>query len=527
MLRKRKTILAAVLCLSLFLGACGSAGNQTAVNDSSVETSMSEEIYQSSESVDETITEEANKSTEQKSQENTKAEESTASQADKPNPGNLKGYLNLMRNQKFDKYVNADVLDAPIKAAEEILEDENATQEDYDAALKAIKDARATLHDGSGYPAPEVLGANEAYPDALTFLDGSKVESAEDWAARADEILGMYQYYMYGVARDGADETLTYTYTDNSAKLTITNGENTGSFDIMVSLPDPKKVEMPEGGWPVIMALGWFFQTEYANDRGYAVITFDYTKVASDDSSHTGAFYDVYPYGKTWEEQTGALAAWGWGFSKIIDALEQGLGEAYQINPENTIVTGVSRLGKATAVAGAFDTRIKISAPSCSGAGGMAMYRYVSEGDTYDLSAVGAPAEYTYGQNEPLSSLQSGSERHWFNDNFRKFTNVNMLPVDQHMLASLYAGQDRYLFIISSYIYEDWTNPPAMWETYKEAKKIFSFVGEEDHIAFQIHREGHAVIDEDVVLLLDFADHHLYGKEVKSDLSKLNTCLFE
>ncbi len=358
-------------------------------------------------------------------------------------------------------------------------------------------------------------------------MDGREVKLPEDWEARSEEIKKMYEYYMYGVDRDGDGETLTCTQTNQGATLTITNGENSGSFSFVVSTPDPEKVEMPEGGWPVIIAMGWFFQVEYANNRGYAVITYDYTAVASDDATRRGAFYDVYPYGDSWEEQTGALAAWGWGASKIIDALEQELGEVYHIDPANTILTGVSRCGKATAIAGVYDPRIRISVPTCSGAGGMAMFRYTSEGDTYDLSSIGASSEYTFGQNEPLSSLKSGAEGHWFNDNFKKITTVNTLPFDQHLLASLYANQDQYLFIISSYIYEDWTNPPAMWETYKEAKKIFDTLGYGERIVFQIHKEGHAVIDEDVVLLLDFADKHLYGKEVENDFSTLNNCLFE
>ena len=65
-----------------------------------------------------------------------------------------------------------------------------------------------------------------------------------------------------------------------------------------------------------------------------------------------------------------------------------------------------------------------------------------------------------------------------------------------------------------------------MWETYKEAKKIFDALGYGEHIMFQIHKEGHAVIDEDVVLFLDYADKYLYGKDVELD-GKLNTCLFE
>lgn len=377
------------------------------------------------------------------------------------------------------------------------------------------------------FPEPESLIQKKEYPDAFTFFDGSKVISQEDWEKRREELKALYQYYMYGVIRDGEGETLSCTYSGSDVTVTVENGGNKGSFPFKIYVPDETKVAMPEKGWPVIIAMGWFFQVEYANSRGYAVIVYDYNKVAADNNTYTGAFFDVYPYGETWEEQTGALAAWGWGASKILDALKQELGEVYNINWENNILTGVSRCGKATAVAGVYDPRIKISVPTCSGAGGMAMLRYNSEGKVYDLSSIGESNTYTVGQNEPLSCLQSDAEGHWFNDNFRKFTSYGQFPFDQHLLASLYAKEDRYLYIISSYINEDWTNPPAMWETYKEAKKIFVKLGMEQHVTFNIHKEGHAVIDEDVVKILDFADFHLYGKEVETDLENMDTCLFE
>lgn len=456
---------------------------------------------------------------------------STTSPTATPTPGpsasRLKGYMNLVRNYNFDSYANPEVVDEPMKHAEELIASGTATQEDYDMALQALKDAMSMLHDGSGFPSPEIIKKTTEYPDAFTFFDGTPVNLPTDWAARKEEIKNLYQYYMYGVIRNGEGETLACTKNGSGATVTITNDGNSGSFSFSVSTPDPEKISMPENGWPVIIAMGWFSQTAYANSRGYAVITYNYNDVAADNNTRTGAFYDVYPYGKDWTEQTGALAAWGWGASKIIDALEQELGEVYHIDPKNTILTGVSRCGKATAIAGVYDERIRISVPTCSGAGGMAMFRYSSEGNTYDLSAIGADAAYTFGQNEPLSSLQSGAEGHWFNDNFNEFTNVEAFPFDQHLLASLYAEENRYLFIISSYIYEDWTNPPAMWETYKEAKKIFTALGYEDNIVFRIHKEGHAVIDEDVVILLDYADKHLYGKEVERDFSELDTCLFE
>lgn len=501
------------LCLTLFLTGCATGNNRDSAPSA---TPTAAPIETATPVPTETPTETP-----------APTEKPTATPTPAASASKLKGYMNLVKNYNFEGYANPEVVDEPMKHAEELIASGTATQEDYDMALQALKDAMSMLHDGSGFPAPTVLKKTAEYPDAFTFFNGTPVNLPEDWAARKEELKGLYQYYMYGVLRDGSGETLTCTQTDTGANLTVTNGGNSGSFSFYVSTPDADKVAMPEGGWPVIIAMGWFSQVQYANSRGYAVITYNYNDVAADNTTRTGAFYDVYPYGEDWTEQTGALAAWGWGASKIIDALEQELGEVYNINPANTILTGVSRCGKATAIAGVYDERIRISVPTCSGAGGMAMFRYSSEGDTYDLSAIGADAAYTFGDNEPLSSLQSGAERHWFNDNFKEFSNVEALPFDQHLLASLYAEEDRYLFIISSYIYEDWTNPPAMWETYKEAKKIFTELGLEDHIAFQIHKEGHAVIDEDVVVLLDYADYHLYGKEVETDFSKFDTCLFE
>jgi hypothetical protein len=100
------------------------------------------------------------------------------------------------------------------------------------------------------------------------------------------------------------------------------------------------------------------------------------------------------------------------------------------------------------------------------------------------------------------------------------------LPFDQHLLASLCAEKDRFLFITGSYLYEDWTNPPAMWLTYLAAKDVYDYLGLSDNIAMYIHKEGHMVTDEDMVYLIDFCDYHFYGKKVKSNLKNLTTSLF-
>ena len=136
--------------------------------------------------------------------------------------------------------------------------------------------------------------------------------------------------------------------------------------------------------------------------------------------------------------------AWAWGASKVLDAVYAGLDKAYKLDPQASMVTGVSRWGKATAVCAAFDHRFRMSIPTCSGAGGLALYSVISEGKTYDLSKVGGPSEYTYGQNEPLSCLQSDAERGWFNDSFRQYKTPAEIPIDQENLVKLAMDKERY-----------------------------------------------------------------------------------
>lgn len=367
-------------------------------------------------------------------------------------------------------------------------------------------------------------------PSPFRFFDGRPVK-AENWPERADELRAAYQSCMYGKWRDGSDEKLSYELAENAGGTyalkikirRISTGAET-SFGATVTVPD-KSTAAPKGGYPVIVGMHAGISEDAAKARGYAVITLDsFAKdVAEDSDRRVGAFYDLYPYG---EEQTGVLAAWGWGCSKIVDALEAGLGGELNISAVNTAVTGVSRWGKAALVCGAFDRRFKMVAPSCSGAGGAALYRYKSEGKTYDFSSKGAPAAYTYGKNEPLESLQSPAERGWFNDAFLGFRSAEELPLDQHLLCGLVAEKGRFLFIIGSCINEDWVNAPAMWYSYLGARKIFDALGLGGNIAINIHTQGHAVIPEDIGYMTDFFDARVYGKTPANNLDCLKSSVF-
>lgn len=170
---------------------------------------------------------------------------------------------------------------------------------------------------------------------------------------------------------------------------------------------------------------------------------------------------------------------------------------------------------------------LKMCAPSRSGAGGIALYRYMSQGKTYDFSSKGASSSYRYTENEPLGSLQASGEQAWFNGKFMEFRDVNQLPMDQHMLGSLCCDPNRYLFIIGSCVGEDWVNAPSMWMSYCGMKHIWDYVGLSDHLAINIHKEGHAVIAEDVQKMIQFFDYHVYGIQPTMNLDELKTSVFE
>lgn len=418
------------------------------------------------------------------------------------------------------------------------------------------------------YINPKDLPLQRELPSFWAALEPSQVKDLDAWEQNKQQIKDLYAYYMYGPMPDNTAEkiswrlgeilteelTLDESYPISKAMvrrgdctITVSNAQSNGAFKVVLTLP---LEEHPPTPYPVYSEMCWKQPTDnaaYAASRGYAAISWQPTDIAADNLSREGVFYQLYPYGETFETQTGALMAWGWGAGKILDALEQGLGKELQMDSVNNILAGVSRYGKATAVAGAFDERMRVVMPTCSGAGGMACFRYFSEGRAYDLSSVGyyqnGTSMHTIGKNEPIEVLQCDSERHWFNQVFCQFTSPFQLPFDQHFLAALMASEDRHLLIVSGHNGEDWTNPPAMAYTYLAAREIYRHFGIEDRLSIHIHennvepsddfniRRGpcpnHAVLAEDMVYLLDYCDVHLLGKaEISSDLSQLKTCAF-
>ena len=227
---------------------------------------------------------------------------------------------------------------------------------------------------------PEDLPVTDGLPELLRFENGQEVRTPADWARRREELLSLYSEYMYGYMPDPARETLSWSLSGDPEtggtllNISVSAGGRSASFEVLAGLPSR---EAPKDGFPFWLEYWpWHFQNWFtkewftgfspnsrrAMERGYAAFQYDWSRVAQDNDSFTGAFYDLYPYDAgNPAGQRGALLAWAWGVSKVIDALEAGAGKALNINPAWSVVAGVSRFGKSAAVAGAYEERIRVT----------------------------------------------------------------------------------------------------------------------------------------------------------------------
>ena len=362
---------------------------------------------------------------------------------------------------------------------------------------------------------------------------------------RREELRAFYEKNMYGTWREGEKISFDLLGEDPKAKekpsgflnpFEVIGGElvrikveaqgRKGEFIVHAYLPKEEDRRQYPKGSPFIVCMHPIQPKDYILSQGYALFFLEGRQIASDDIMHQGAFYDVYPYGAEASEQTGVLMAWAWGASKVLDAVYAGLDKVFSLDADASMVTGVSRCGKATAVCGAFDKRFRMTIPACSGAGGLALYNFVSEGKTYDLRKVGGPAEYTYGKNEPLDCLQSDAERGWFNDAFLQYKDPSEIPLEQENLPIMAMDPKRYYFIIAACTGEDWVNAPAMWECYKKANVVYEQEGLGDHLVLNFHKVGHAVLEEDAGKFIKYFNHMYFGMDTGVLIRELKTTVF-
>lgn len=286
----------------------------------------------------------------------------------------------------------------------------------------------------------------DTMPELMTFKDGTKVKTADQWPKRRAEIVEDFEREIYGrvptnvpkvkweVASTeegemGGIATVTKTLVgvvDNSAfpKIKVT---------IQATFTVPKHAA---GKVPIIIQFGGFGGSgkgganswqQQALNKGWGFGVINPNSIQPDSGRLREGVIGLTNKGEPRRpDDWGALRAWAWGVSCLIDYFEANPDSG--VDPTKVCITGVSRYGKAALVAAAFETRIAAGFVASSGAGGAKLFRR------------------DFG--ELLENLASRGGYHWMAGNFLKYAadegkfgkkTVADLPVDQHQLIALCA----------------------------------------------------------------------------------------
>lgn len=332
------------------------------------------------------------------------------------------------------------------------------------------------LQQSCGLPSNFNTGSNSKLPDPFTKVDGSKVTTKADWDCRRQEIWQMFEKYELG-AKPPKPSSVTASLSGSTLSVTCSEGGKSISFSATISFPSSGSAP-----YPAIIAVGG---SSIPTPSGVAVINFDNEDMASQASSGSrgqGKFYQLYGS----SHSAGALMAWAWGVSRLIDGLE--LAATNRIDVKKLGVTGCSRNGKGAMVVGAFDDRIALVIPQESGAGGAACWRI-------------SDSEKSAGKNIQTASQIIG-ENVWFPTLFNNYArNVPTLPMDHHMLAGLIAP--RGLMVVENTI--DWLGPASTTGCMRTTKLIYQALGVPDNMGL-VTAPGHS--------------HCVFPSGTQSDLDK-------
>lgn len=298
----------------------------------------------------------------------------------------------------------------------------------------------------------------ETLPDPFLFANGQRSTDYKDWERHRAEIIHYLQKYEIGEKPTVSKEQVWAGLDGNTLKINVTVGDEIFCMRA--------KIDYPEGDGPFPAVIGIGFGTgslpkEIFEKRNIARISFNFTQV----TSHTQKRGNE-PINKIYPDKTyiGSYAAWPWGVSRILDALEI-LGEKSRIDMKHIAITGCSFAGKMALFSGALDERIALVIAQEPGGGGVDSWR-VSE---------------TLGNVETIARTNYS----WFIEDMRQFseTNVAKLPIDHHQLAALVAP--RALLVLGNTDYE-WLADESGYVSCCAARKVWEAFGVADRMGFSI-----------------------------------------
>jgi hypothetical protein len=238
------------------------------------------------------------------------------------------------------------------------------------------------------------------------------------------------------------------------------------------------------GDVPVVAALNFRGNDEtleswpYAKvaAAGYAVITVDYQQIEPDDPQPPApGVRSLFPAftGASDTSGWGAVAAWAWGLSRLLDVAVRVDG----VSSAGAVVLGHSRLGKAALWAGVNDERFAVTVSNDSGCCGASLFRHPG-GEDIEAITTRFP--------------------HWFVPSFAEYAGKEgQLPVDQHQLLAAIAPRSVY---VASAEDDAWADPIGEYLAVIAARPAFA----PNTIGYHVRPGGHDLLEEDWLQALTF-----------------------
>ncbi|MDP6523323.1 MAG: hypothetical protein QGH15_03790 [Kiritimatiellia bacterium] len=357
------------------------------------------------------------------------------------------------------------------------------------------------------FPPVGELPVHSGMPDPFVKSDGTRLTTKAEWPAQRHYLKAMMAYYQFGerpplpkdVGLEKLESKSVFAGKAFQERYAISLERNGKKATVRFELIRPNELKRV----PVIIKNTWAFfasnrydraAAEEAVNRGYLLCLFMRTDIADDKANNRNkgvlALYPDYDWG--------TIAAWAWGHSLTIDALDR----LELVDMDSIVVTGHSRGGKTALCAGIYDERIAITAPNSSGTGGTGSLRYFEEG-----------------QRQQRLILHKKQFPHWWHARFFQFGGKeDRLPYDAHTAKALIAPRAMF----NAHARQDyWANPYGTELTYRAANKVFDWLDAKGKQGISWRDGGHAQKGEDWLALLDFADWIFYQKKSKRSFSAL------
>jgi hypothetical protein len=341
--------------------------------------------------------------------------------------------------------------------------------------------------DGRDPNAPNAANYDEAkgnpYPDlppVLVLANGKPVSDSKTWwKKRRPEIVELFDREVYGrmpahvpgvtwSVNESRDDVVggkpvlfrkLVGHVDNSAYPLIDVNIEAELTTPMGARAVPVVVEFfPfefRGRFPAPPSPTW---QEQVIARGWAYAILSTSTIQSDNGAGlTKGIIGLVNKGQPRKpDDWGALRAWAWGASRLLDFLEK----TPEVDAQRAVIEGVSRFGKAALVTMAYEPRYAIGFIGSSGMGGAALHR----------RRIG----------ELLENVASSAEYHWMAGNYLKYAGpltAKDLPVDAHELIALAAPRPLFIGAGNPAQGDGWVDPRGMFMATMAAAPVYRLLG--------------------------------------------------